>query len=604
MPADHAPLHLLTVNLEDYFQVGAFNNYIQQNRWQRFESRIEASTDATLELLAQHNTKATFFVLGWLAQEFPHTIRKVAEAGHEVAVRGFYHRHIQEMTPEEFATDALRARDAVESASGQRAWGYRLADGWLGPQDLWALDTLAELGFAYDSSIAPMRRPFAVDPLRHTPHQHRDGTRQITELPISCGKICGFRVPIASGNYLRQLPRFLTRRATARWLSKETAPLLAYFHTWELDPAQPRLTAGSRLTQMRHYRNLAKMPARLAELLASARFGTCREYLQLPSEPAPRKHDSSTIPLSIARTAAISQGPLVPISIVVPVFNEELLIPNLFNTLEEVRSKLGTVYDIEFVIVDDGSTDRTWERLNTTFHGRVGYQILRHSINEGVSAAIMTGIKGAHTEIVCSMDCDCSYDPLTFAEMIPLLTPDVDLVTASPYHPAGAVKNVPAWRLALSRGAAWMYRQVLKTRLATYTSCFRVYRRSIVAGVQLTHSRFLGVAELLGRLDLMNRKIVEFPAVLEVRMIGRSKMKTVRTIFGHLGLLVRLVLARVRQKWAPVDRDAVIRGQIGLLGKAANPATSETTPYSPSSQPTPTELAPPPRRQVASPNSK
>jgi hypothetical protein len=169
----------------------------------------------------------------------------------------------------------------------------------------------------------------------------------------------------------------------------------------------------------------------------------------------------------------------------------------------------------------------------------------------------MTGIRGAKNEIVCSMDCDCSYDPLKLAELIPLLQPGVDLVTASPYHPAGAVRNVPGWRLLLSRGAAWMYRRVLRTKLHTYTSCFRVYRRSAVAGIELKHHRFLGVAELVGRLDLDRKQIVEHPAVLEVRMIGRSKMKTVRTILGHLGLLAGLARARFAQWWRRPHASAI-----------------------------------------------
>ncbi len=152
----------------------------------------------------------------------------------------------------------------------------------------------------------------------------------------------------------------------------------------------------------------------------------------------------------------------------------------------------------------------------------------------------MTGIRASESEIVCSMDCDCTYDPHELSKMLPLIKSDVDLVTASPYHRLGGVRNVPGWRLFLSKGASFLYRRVLNSKLDTYTSCFRVYRRSSFAGLELKESGFLGVAEMLGKLDLSGGKIVEFPAVLDVRLFGISKMKTARTIAGHIRLLARL----------------------------------------------------------------
>ena len=581
--------HILTVNLEDYFQVGAFNQYIQRNRWQRFESRVEVTTDRALALLAEHQATATFFVLGWLAEQFPQVVRRVADAGHEVAVRGYYHRRVRDMTPEEFKADAVRARHAVEQASGRRVVGYRLADGWFTPDDLWALDALAELGFEYDSSIAPMRGAFGDDPRRFTPHRHQSGDAVITELPISTGRVCGVRVPVAGGNYLRQLPRPWTRKAAAKWVREQPAPLVAYFHTWELDQEQPQLTGVGWVNKLRHYRNLRAMPERLGELLRAYRFGSAAEYLGVAPQPAPARTD--LVPLSAS--AAFERVEAAPatrqaVSVVVPCFNEELLVPHLRNTLDEVKQKLSGRYDLEFVLVDDGSTDDTWNKLRQAFAARPDCHLLRHDVNAGVAAAILTGLRGAHHDTVCSMDSDCSYDPLKLADMIPLLTPGVDLVTASPYHPAGGVRNVPGWRLTLSKGCAWLYRRVLKTKLHTYTSCFRVYRRSTVAAIQVTNGRFLGVAELVGRLDLAQKTVVEYPAVLESRMIGRSKMKTVRTVLGHLGLMARLTLDRWRQRHSP-DRDQVIRGQLDLLQQtvtphAAPPATGPSS-LSPSSQP-------------------
>jgi hypothetical protein len=144
------------------------------------------------------------------------------------------------------------------------------------------------------------------------------------------------------------------------------------------------------------------------------------------------------------------------------------------------------------------------------------------------------------------MDCDCTYDPHELGRMIPLLTEDVDVVTASPYHPLGTVRNVSRWRLFLSKSLSRLYRVVLRQKLHTYTSCFRVYRRQSTAGITVERGGFFGVAEMLGRLDLAGRRIVEYPATLEARMIGRSKMKVLRTITGHLSLLLHLVQLRLR----------------------------------------------------------
>jgi hypothetical protein len=173
----------------------------------------------------------------------------------------------------------------------------------------------------------------------------------------------------------------------------------------------------------------------------------------------------------------------------------------------------------------------------------------------------LTGLRHAGTEIVCSIDCDCSYDPHDLANMIPLLRDGVALVTASPYHPEGRVHNVPAWRLVLSKSLSRMYRIVLRQPLHTYTSCFRVYRRSVLIGIQPERGGFLGIAELIGRLALSGAEIVEHPATLEVRVLGHSKMKILQTIWGHLGLITSLAWRRVTQRArvAPVvDRASAV----------------------------------------------
>jgi dolichol-phosphate mannosyltransferase len=183
--------------------------------------------------------------------------------------------------------------------------------------------------------------------------------------------------------------------------------------------------------------------------------------------------------------------------------------------------------------------------MQSVFGSKPNFRLVRHEQNAGVSAAILTGIRHSETELVCSMDCDCSYDPLEFSRMLPLMTDDVDLVTASPYHPKGRVKNVAGWRLLLSKGLSTIYRIVLPQKLHTWTSCFRVYRKSAIEKLSLHEAGFLGTAELVGQLCLNGSKIVEHPATLEVRIFGESKMKTFHTIAGHLRLVQQLVKQRL-----------------------------------------------------------
>ncbi len=207
---------------------------------------------------------------------------------------------------------------------------------------------------------------------------------------------------------------------------------------------------------------------------------------------------------------------------------------------------------MNFVFVNDGSKDGTPESLHRIFGDWPGCKIIHHETNRGVTAAILTGIRNAPTELVCSIDCDCTYDPHEIDRLVQMLTDDVDVVTASPYHPLGQVRNVPGWRLFLSKGSSWLYRRVLPQKLYTYTSCFRLYRKSKVLQLDVKETGFLGVAELLGKLILSGARVAEMPAVLEVRMLGRSKMKTVRTIFGHLRLMTRLLWLRLRGSCKPV----------------------------------------------------
>ncbi|MEQ1883247.1 MAG: polysaccharide deacetylase family protein, partial [Burkholderiales bacterium] len=211
--APAAKRHLLTIAVEDYFHVIAFRKLIDASQWYRFERRVERNTRKALDLLDEFGVKATFFTLGCVADEMPEIVREIAARGHEVASKGYYHRTIQEMTPGEFREDLQRSREAIERTTGIRVSGYRIARGHLGPTDLWALDVLAEEGFAYDSSFYPRLRSIAAEPWRRFPFSHSHAGAEIMEFPLATWAWNGWLFPIAGGAYLRQLPHTIMSRA-------------------------------------------------------------------------------------------------------------------------------------------------------------------------------------------------------------------------------------------------------------------------------------------------------------------------------------------------------------------------------------------------------
>ncbi len=552
---------MLTVLLEDYFQVGAFDRLIREQTWSRFEPRYVQNTLKTLDLLDKHNAKATFFVLGWIAENTPDLIQEIVRRGHEIASRGYNHCPLSRMTPAEFRADARRTREILERASGQKVFGHRAAEKLNYTRDLWTLNVLAEEDFVYDASFLPTWSAVKNARFRRTAHEHRAAGKTIWAIPYSTSRVGSYLLPISGGNYFRQLPYTLLRRKVENWMETETAPFVLYFHVWELDEEQPRINAASPMTRVRHYRKLDKMAWILNENLSRYRFTNCSDFLGVADvqfrDPlnTQRVKNSKSFENSNLETPALKKSAFgkrfgfekkEKVTIVVPCYNEEKTLPYLTNTLKSLENSLD--YDLSFIFVDDCSKDATFEKLNELFAAAPSVRIIRHEENKGVAAGIMTGLRAAETEIVCSIDADCTYDPHELAQMIPLLSEDSAMVTASPYHPAGGVRNVPAWRLSLSKGASFLYKKVLRQKLSTYTSCFRVYRRSRIENIELEQDGFLGVAEMLGKLVLRGEQVVEHPAILEVRLFGFSKMKTARTIAGHIKLLTKLGRLRLQNK--------------------------------------------------------
>lgn len=254
-------------------------------------------------------------------------------------------------------------------------------------------------------------------------------------------------------------------------------------------------------------------------------------------------------------TITASAPSALALSVVVPCYNEAESLPPLLDALQRLKLQLAPLA-IEFVMVDDGSIDTTWKILCDNLKSRADVQLIRHESNRGIAAAIDSGIRAARSEVVASIDADCTYDPLQLQAMLPLLTDDVDLVVASPYHPQGEVRGVPKWRLAISQMASRLYARVLHNQLHTYTSCFRVYRRSSVLNLPPCQPGFVGVVEMVWQVDSRGGRVVEAPAVLTVRTTGQSKMRVLRATLAHLKLLARATAHRVRSWFsaAPVKR--------------------------------------------------
>lgn len=543
LPSSDDRRHILTINAEEYFHGRGVSRAVASKHWDRLESHLERNIDGILQLLERHGHTATFFFYGWSAERHPALIRRVHEAGHEVASRGWSPEPRVPVAPEQFRESLRRTHAALLAAGVPEVLGYRTPR-WIGPDQDWVLDVLAEEGYSYDASNNPALA--RVAPAADDIGVHRRPSRleqSIWEVPVSTVRLPGLRLPIAGGNYLRQLPPWLIRAGVARWERSTTAPLVFYFTSWEIDPDQPRITSTSMLEHVRQYRNAGSARALIEEFLSKYRLRSIAETLGLEAVARPET-SARLIPRTIVRSShdrapVAAVGAAAPVSIVVPLFNEQENVGFLRGTLDGLAAQLRGRYALHFVLVDDGSTDGTVQALEREFGSRSDAKIVRVSPNQGVAAAILTGIRASSDPIVCSIDCDCSYDPAALEEMLPLIE-GADLVTASPYHRDGRVVNVPHWRLFLSHNLSRAYRLLLGRRIATYTSCFRVYRRSSIEGIELDEGGFLGIAELLVRLCLGGGVVREHPATLESRLLGASKMKTLRVIAGHLRLLARL----------------------------------------------------------------
>jgi polysaccharide deacetylase family protein (PEP-CTERM system associated) len=273
-------INALTIDVEDYFQVSAFESVINFDDWARFESRVEQNTLRLLDILDAHDTKATFFTLAWIAERYPRLLREIAARGHEVGSHGYAHRRVYTQTPSQFQQETRLSKRILEDIVGQPILGYRAASYSITSHSLWALDVLQEAGFVYDSSIFPIRHDlYGIPGYQRFCHVHlTDSGQSLVEFPISTVRIVNANLPVGGGGYFRLFPYCFTRWGIRHLNSIEGQPAVVYLHPWEIDPAQPRIPAG-RTSRFRHYLNLEKTASRLARLLQDFQFSTMADVL-------------------------------------------------------------------------------------------------------------------------------------------------------------------------------------------------------------------------------------------------------------------------------------------------------------------------------------
>jgi polysaccharide deacetylase family protein (PEP-CTERM system associated) len=268
-------INALSIDVEDYFQVSAFEKIIDRNHWDSLEHRIEKNLNKTLAVFANQNVKATFFTLGWVAERYPQLIKSIVEAGHELASHGYGHQRVTDLTPDQFREDVTKARKILEDISGLKIRGYRAPSYSIGKDNLWALEILAETGHQYSSSIYPIQHDHYGFP--EAPRFcFRDEKTGLIEIPISTVKVLNKLRPAGGGGFFRFYPYTVTRWAINR-VNKEGESTVFYLHPWELDPAQPRQQGISTKTRFRHYLNLDKTEGRLIRLLKDFNWGTMND---------------------------------------------------------------------------------------------------------------------------------------------------------------------------------------------------------------------------------------------------------------------------------------------------------------------------------------
>ena len=496
----------LAIDASEWFVDEELREYVTTRHWRRLPARANVSARLALNLLQERDAHATFFLPAALAFRDPGLLVDLVDAGHEIALSVRSPWPIDQV-PDDKRVAFIRAwedeRAELERVIGIGVHGF--SSSWsVAPGDAWWHAPLKALGFDYDAT-----------PVRGSDH-----------VAVALQGDLGGTIAVGKR-----------------------------FSAWQLDREQPKLMGLP--ASIRDAREDAlRAGATLLNTMSLSADVTIVQSLQL----APRK--PAAIPLapqdvtvsedqqtddSNTSKSGLSQAPSnVPrLAIIVPLKDEADGVTALFSELIAVRLALSDVAACEFVLIDDGSTDQTWQLLESSARNNPGVRLVRHEHNRGVAAAIQTGFFATDADFVASIDGDLSYDPMELRAMLQLM-PDADVVTSSPYHVDGGVRNVPPWRLFLSSVLSRAYQLLLRSPISTWTSCFRVYRREFVVDLPLTNGGFLGTAELLVRVLRRGGRVREHPCVLEARLLGFSKMRVLDVILDHMRLLILVAFRRIK----------------------------------------------------------
>ena len=266
------PTRILTVDVEDYFHVEAFTDVVRRSDWDLYECRVELSTHRLLDLFDEWGVRATFFILGWVAERYPGLVREIVARGHEPACHSYWHRLIYKLSWREFRDDTRQAKAAIEDAAGMAVRGYRAPSYSIVKKSLWALSILVEEGFHYDSSIFPIRHDiYGMAEASRVPYQIETESGPLLEFPLTTFRMQTSRnLPVGGGGYLRIFPFWYTKMGVER-AEADGVPLIAYVHPWEIDAEQPRVP-GRAKSRLRHYTNLANMEEKLGKLVQLGHF--------------------------------------------------------------------------------------------------------------------------------------------------------------------------------------------------------------------------------------------------------------------------------------------------------------------------------------------
>ena len=270
--ASTSVVNAMTVDVEDYFQVSAFEGVVNRGDWDRLPCRVEQNTDHILELFDRHGVKATFFMLGWVAERYQGLVRRIVDAGHELASHGYSHVRVTRQSPQAFSEDICKTRKLLEDTAGCEVRGYRAASYSIVNETLWAHDLLQEAGYRYSSSVYPIHHDlYGIPDAPRFAYLHKDGG--LLEIPVTTVSLLRQNLPCGGGGYFRLLPYRVSRWAMKHVNRQDGQPCVFYFHPWEIDPGQPRQAGISRKTRFRHYLNLGRMKSRVERLLDDFNWG-------------------------------------------------------------------------------------------------------------------------------------------------------------------------------------------------------------------------------------------------------------------------------------------------------------------------------------------